>query len=308
MNHPKIGVALSGGGAKGVAHIGALKVLEEAQIPVHALAGTSMGGLVAAIYAAGRSAAEIEQIVRAVRILDIAQRDRTRWGLLGQDKIAQQIREALGGDLTFDQLELPLALLAADLETGEEVVIREGSVVEGVLATTAFPMIFPPVRWQGRLLVDGGVLNPVPSDVVRQMDVDRVIAVHTRHALPDGLDLDSPPLPPRDSGGRGTFRTLLHRSRWTPVLCIGEHSLGIMTQRLAQQRWEDSPPDVLIDVPLKNVGLFELARVSACLKSGEEAARERLPELIKLRDEPLPSRWTKWWHSTVSKLVNRASA
>jgi NTE family protein len=287
----QIGLALSGGGAKGIAHIGVLKVLEEAQIPTSMLAGTSMGGVVAAIYAAGRSAGEIEQLFRSLRLLDIVQRDRTGLGLLGQDKMARMLRKALGGDLTFDQLNLPLALVAVDLETGEEIVIREGSVVEGVLATTALPVVFPPLRWQGRLLVDGGVLNPVPFDVVRQMGADRVVAVHTRYDLSGVLETE---LPPPGRGAEAVIRLLLYRSHWTPLLRVNERSLSIMSRKLVEQRLREAPPDLMIEVPLKNVGLFDLDQADTCLRAGEEAARQHLSKLIELRDTPLPSRWTRW--------------
>ncbi len=295
----QIGLALSGGGAKGIAHIGVLKVLEEARIPVHMVAGTSMGGVVAAIYAAGRSAAEIEQLLRSLRLIDIAQRDRTGLGLLGQGKIASRLREVLGGDLTFDQLKLPLALVAVDLETGEEVVIRDGSVVEGVLATTALPIIFPPLRWSGRWLVDGGMLNPLPFDVVRRMGADRVIAVHTLHALSDILETEPPP------GGHGAeaiIRLLLYRSRWTPLLNVSERSMGIMSRKLIEQRMREIPPDLMLEVPLKGVGLFDLDQMDVCLRAGEEAARQHLSELIGLRDMPLPSRWARWWWALRQRL------
>lgn len=295
----QIGLALSGGGARGIAHVGVLKVLEETEIPVHMLVGTSMGGIVGAVYAAGRSAGEIEQLFRSLRLLDIAQRDRTGLGLLGQDKIASRIREALGGDLTFDQLQLPLALVAVDLETGEEVIIREGSVVEGALATAAVPVLFPPRRWQGRWLIDGGVLNSVPFDVVRQMGADRVIAVYTLHDLPDVLESEPPP---RGRGAEAVLRLLLHRSRWISLLNISERSQGIATRKLLELRMQEAPPDLMIEVMLKGVGFLDLDQVDVCLKAGEEAARQHLPELIALRDTPLPSRWTRWWQSAISKL------
>jgi NTE family protein len=294
----KIGLALSGGGAKGIAHIGVLQVLEEAQVPVHMLAGTSMGGIVAAIYAAGRSAAEIAEIARSLRLFDITQRDRTGWGLVSQDKIANLLQEALGGDRTFAQLKLPLALVAADVETGEEVVIREGSVVEGALATTALPIVFPPLRWRDRRLIDGGVLNPVPFDVVRQMGADRVIAVNTLQDASDMLEVGNPP------GGRGAealVRLLLYRSRWAPLINVAERSLDIMGRELVKLRMQQSPPDLMIEVMLKKVRLFDLDQVDVCLEAGEEAARQRLSELIGLRKEPLLSRWTRQWRSVIKR-------
>jgi NTE family protein len=238
-----------------------------------------------------------------LRPLDVVQRDRTGLGLLGQDKIADRLREALGGNLTFDQLKLPLALVAADLETGEEVVIRDGTVVEGILATIALPLIFSPPRWRGRWLVDGGVVNPVPFDVVRQMGADRVIAVHTIHDLPDLLETE--PLSPGPSLGQGAeaiIRRLLRRSRWMPLLHVNERSMGIMGRKLVEYRLQETPPDLMIEVRLEGVGLFDFDLVDVCLETGEKAARQHMPGLIELRDTPLPSRWTRWWQSLRQQL------
>jgi NTE family protein len=296
---PRIGLALSGGGAKGLAHIGVLKVLEENQIPIHMLSGTSMGGVVAAAYAAGRSADEIEQFARSLRPLDVVQRDSTGYGLLGQEKVAQVVRNAIGGDLTFDQLELPLALTAVDLHTGEEVIISEGSVVEGVLATTAVPIIFPPLQWQNRHLIDGGLLNPIPFDIVREMGAERVIAVHTLEGLYDPTEVK---IRPQGQGAEAIIRLLLYQTRWTSLMNVVEHSWAIVNRRLAQQRLQQSPPDLLIEVTLKGVRLLDLDKIDLCLKSGMKAARQHVDELKTLRDTPSPSRWTRWWHSTLDRL------
>jgi NTE family protein len=302
----QIGLALSGGGAKGLAHIGVLKVLEEAQIPVHMLAGTSMGGAVAALYAAGLSAAEIEQFARSLHLLDIVQRDRSYMGLIGNDKIANRLREVLGGDLTFEQLKLPLALIATDLEAGEEVVIRNGPVIEAVLATMAVPIIFPPVKWQGRLLVDGGLLNQVPFDIVRQMGVQagtpiRVIAVHTLPAFPDKLGGETPP---RDRHGpESIIHLLIRRSRWAPMIDVAERSYTVVHRRQVEQLMKQSPPDLMIEIALRDVRLLDLDQVDVCLKAGEQATRQHLDELIELRDAPPPSRLARWWHAITSRLA-----
>ncbi len=294
----KFGLALSGGGAKGIAHIGVLKVLEEIHMPVHVLAGTSMGGVIAALYAAGRTAAEIEQLARSLRLLDIAQRDRSGMGLIGQGKMAALMRRALGGDLTFDQLKLPLALVGVDLQTGEEVVIREGPVVEAVLATTAVPILFPPVEWRGRLLVDGGVLNPVPFDVVRALGAERVIAVYTTHDLA-GRPGDEPLREGR--GAEAIIRLFLHRAHWAPLVDVAERSAAITARRLVEQRLRHAPPDVMIHVLFSGVGLLDLDQVDLAMQAGEEAARRHLAELIALRDAPAPSRLARWWQAMKKK-------
>lgn len=291
---PRFGLALSGGGAKGIAHIGVLKVLEEIHMPVHVLAGTSMGGVIAALYAAGRTAAEIEQLARSLRLLDIVQRDRSGMGLIGQGKMAALMRRALGGDLTFDQLNLPLALVGVDLQTGEEVIIREGPVVEAVLATTAVPILFPPVEWRGRLLVDGGVLNPVPFDVVRALGAERVIAVYTAHDLA-GRPGDEPLREGR--GAEAVIRLFLHRTHWAPLVDVIERSAAITARKLVEMRLQQTPPDVMIQILFSGVGLLDLDQVGLAMQAGEEAARRHLAELIALRDAPAPGRLARWWRS-----------
>lgn len=294
----RIGLALSGGGARGIAHIGVLKVLEEAQIPIEMVAGSSMGGVVAAVYAAGRSAAEIEVLARRIRLLDIMQRCQSGLGLLGQDKLASRLQEALGGDPTFSQLKRPLALTAVDLDTGEEVIIREGSVIKAVLATAAIPTVFPPVHWQGRRLIDGAVLNPLPFDVARQMGADRVIAVHTILALPSTLETETPP-PGR--GAEAIIRRLLYRSRWLPLMSVSERSLSIMTSKLVEYRLRESPPDLMISISVPGVGLFDLDQVDVCVRCGEETARRYRAELIALRDTPASAGLARWWQSTKNR-------
>jgi len=295
----QIGLALSGGGAKGIAHVGALKVLEEARVPIHMLAGTSMGGIVGAAYAAGLSAAEIEDFFRSLRLLDIFRRDRTGLGLLGQDKIADHLQQALGGDLTFDQLKIPLALMAVDLERGEEVVIREGSVIEGVLATAAVPIIFPPVRWRNRLLVDGGLINPVPFNVVRHMGADRVIAVYTLNDFSSAPGDDARPI---GQGVEAVVRLLLHHAPWAPLIDMAERSTSIMSRALVEQHLQKAPPDLMIKIMLKGVSLLDLDQVDKCIEIGERVARRRLPELIELRQAASSSGWIRWWRSVIGKL------
>jgi NTE family protein len=301
----RIGLALSGGGAKGFAHIGVLKVLEEAKIPVHLMAGTSMGGVIAAIYAAGHPAAEIEQIARSLRLLDIIQRDRTGLGLIGQDKIVNLLQEIVGDDLSFEQLRLPLALVASDLETGEEVIIREGSVVEAMLATMAVPILFPPVKRQNRLLVDGGLLNQVPFDVVRQMAGSgtpiRVIAVHTLH----GFSSRPGELTACESrrGAESVLRLLIRRSRWAPMFEVAERSYAIISRKQVERLMLQEPPDLMIEITLDGIGLLDLDQVNVCVKAGEQAARQHLPELLKLRDTPPPSRLASWWHTITDRFT-----
>ena len=177
---PIVGLALSGGGARGLAHIGVLKVLDREGIPVDLLAGTSAGGVVAALRALGMSPGEMEErgfwLGRWRNLVQLVDRADSRMGLFSAQKVADLLHRHFG-DKTFADLDIPLALVAVDLETGEEVVLQEGLVLDGLRATTAYPGVFEPVRIGERLLVDGGVLNNLPCDVARSMGADVVIAV-----------------------------------------------------------------------------------------------------------------------------------
>ncbi len=179
----KLGLALSGGGTKGVAHIGVFRALEEANIPVFCVAGTSAGSIVGAMFCAGLSWEEMAKAAQELDRKDILDK---RW-IIGSDSqnIATAVRRVLG-DTTFDKLSLPFAAVAVDLESGEEVVLRQGEVATAVAASSSVPILFKPTVWQGRVLVDGGLLNNMPADVCRQMGADIVLGVDLNYARGKG--------------------------------------------------------------------------------------------------------------------------
>ena len=165
-SRPKVGLVLGGGGARGLAHIGVLKVLEQEKVPIDLLAGTSMGGLIGALYAAGISPADMEKEAMQrgrkrslARLLDLQP---SPAGLVKGGRISEELAMHLGPGLNFRDLPMPLALVAVDLRSGQEVVLQEGRVIEAVRATISLPGFFVPVDLDGHLLVDGGVLNNVP--------------------------------------------------------------------------------------------------------------------------------------------------
>lgn len=209
-SRPRVGLVLGGGGAKGIAHVGVLKVLEHNRIPIDAVAGTSMGAIVGSLYASGKNADEIEQIVRQIDWVEIFT-DRTKRenahfrrrqddfeqlanfnisfkdgklvlpaGVLHGQKLFLEISSLLAGARTidhFDHLPIPFRAVAADFETGESVVMADGDLATAVFASMAVPGAIPPVDRDGRLLVDGGIAKNVPVDVAKAMGVDVVIAV-----------------------------------------------------------------------------------------------------------------------------------
>ena len=180
LGKKKIGLALGGGAARGLAHIGVLKVLERMGIVPQMIAGTSIGSIIGAIYAKELDADRLEQYAmewsrwKTAQLLDPAL---PRVGLIKGKKV-EAILDSYLGEESFSDLKVPFACVAVDIDTGEEVVIREGKVASGVRASISIPGIFLPVEREGRLLVDGGLVNPVPVSTVREMGADFIIAVN----------------------------------------------------------------------------------------------------------------------------------
>lgn len=174
---PKLGIALGGGFARGLAHIGLLKVLEEEKIPVDFIAGTSVGSVIGAAYASGICAKELEEVASLVRFKDFSRWTFSRLGLFSNDKMSIFLRKILRCR-TFEELRIPLAVAATDIITGEPAVFTSGDLIEPVRASCAYPGIFQPVRIDGRLLVDGLLAHAVPAQPLRDMGAERVISVY----------------------------------------------------------------------------------------------------------------------------------
>jgi len=280
---PQIGLALSGGGARGLAHIGVLKVLEREGIPVDFLAGTSMGGVIAAIYASGLDAAYIEKealrMARLRNLISLLDRTLPRRGLVEGQKVQEYLTTHLR-DKTFEEMKIPLALVAVDLISGQEVILDSGSVVEAVRATISLPGVFAPLRLGDYLLVDGGALNNLPADVVRHMGADVVIAVDVAtgtsglsrllEAEQQGLALTQLPL-------------IIETLRRTVI---------IMERHITAQKLREADPAVLIRPALDDsITLFNsFPRAAEIITLGGEAAWEALPCIRQALQTGRPSK------------------
>ena len=172
----RIGLALSGGAARGIAHIGVLQYLEERGIKPCCVAGTSAGSIVGALYCSGKSVDEIKKIVSEMSWKDLVRLTIPRKGLIRSSLLLTIIKEQIG-DITFEELKIPLLINAVDLLRGEEIVFNKGPVAEAVQASCAIPGIFTPVRWKEHLLVDGGLLDNVPVTLMKNRNIDYIIAV-----------------------------------------------------------------------------------------------------------------------------------
>ena len=179
---PKVGLALGSGAARGLAHIGVLKALKEASVPIDTIAGTSMGAMIGACFARDGEIAQVEELAlkanlkQLTRLLDLNFVS-LRKGLINGQRI-EELLYSLIGDIEFEELKIPLAVVATDINASEEVVIRQGSVIDAVKASISIPAIFVPIQIKGRFLVDGGITNPVPTDVLQHMGAEYIIAVN----------------------------------------------------------------------------------------------------------------------------------
>lgn len=245
---PRVGLALGGGVARGMAHVGALAVLAEAGIPIHVVSGTSAGAIVGALYCAGLTIAEIEYVSSKIRWRDIARPVWSRHGVLSFAGIEEML-VALLGDLSFDRLERPFAAVTCDIETGEEVVVAEGRVAPAVRASSSVPGIVTPRYIGGRLLGDGGIVNNLPASAARALGADYVI----------GVDIFEPAF------NRG----------WGPLGLLLT-SLELLVSRIGGG---ELACDCLIRPQLAGISYFLLANRETLMRRGREAAETALPQL-----------------------------
>lgn len=250
-NAPNLGLALSGGGMRGLAHLGVLKALGEQEIQLQSIAGTSMGSLIAGAYAAGVPIDDLIAFGRKIGIIDVAAPDRSWRGIFSQKKLSALLADLLGSDrLTFEDLTIPTAVIATDVETGDMVILNQGPLIPALMASSALPLFFAPVHHQGRWLIDGGVLNNLPVDVIRRLGADRVIGVEI--PLRVDLEVETEPATTTRPSLRGLLNLRQLPGDWRRPFLIAEAGMG-MTQRLINQtRYELCPPDLILTVTLPN--------------------------------------------------------
>lgn len=250
---PAIGVALGGGFARGIAHIGVLKVLEQEGIPIRAVAGTSVGALIGAAYCSGLSIQELEDVAHNVRFTTFARWTLSRYGFASNDRMVTFLTRTLKCK-TFEELRIPLGVTATDFNTGEGVVFHSGSIIDPVRASCAYPGMFLPVEIRGRYLVDGMLSYPVPTRPLREMGADRVLAVHLKGTWANG----GPP--------RHLFDV------------IGQ-SFAI-AQDAMSSLWKESA-DLVIEPDVAGFAYDDFKRADDLIHSGEVAMRKALPEVRK---------------------------
>ena len=263
---PRIGLALGGGSARGWAHIGVIRELEALGVEVQLVAGTSIGALVGAIHAGG-ALGEFEDWVTTLTrrtvfsLLDF----QLGGGVLKGARLMDFFRSRFE-DRDIEALALPFAATATNLRTGAEVWLRSGSMLDAVRASIALPGLFTPVLHQGRLLVDGGLVNPVPVSLARAMEADLVIAVDLASDL---LDRSAH----QHAAAHG------HALRQPSMLDVITASIDIMQVRVSRSRMAGDPPEVLVRPRVAQIGILEFHRAAEAIDAGRDAVREALPVL-----------------------------
>jgi NTE family protein len=312
---PKIGLALGSGSARGWAHMGVLKALDEAGIKPDVVCGSSIGALVGAAYAAG----ELERFAEWVQTLNMRRvfgfmDFNLSGGMLKGEKLIDFWRRNFA-DFNIENSPLQFGAVATDLHSGAEVWMREGSIAEAVRASIALPGLFTPVVREGRLLVDGGLVNPVPATLARAMGADIVIAVDLnadlmqRHMRPMALEQHSGAVgaPPElveaqsadwisriQNGLRGWMAGGAHAGdalemvRVPSLLDVVMTSVNIMQMRITRSRMAGDPPELVIAPRLAHMGLLDFHRAKEAMDEGYAATQAALPRLqylgLKLED------------------------
>ncbi len=257
---PKIALVLGGGGARGLAHIGVLKVLQEENIPIDMVVGTSVGALIGAVYCAGEPMGKIEKMGETIewnKLTNLSNASIIRLfiseHLLSTDKIEKYLDDNIGKK-NFDELKTPFACVATDLVTGERIIFREGGVAKAARASSTIPGLFDPVEFRHRYLVDGGLYDNIPTDVAKLMGADIIIAVNV------SADLS--------------------KNDISNVFMILMQSIYIQGKQLEEEKAKLA--DITINPDVGDVSAIDLGRSRECIDAGISSARAGAP-LIKLK-------------------------
>jgi NTE family protein len=248
-----IGLALGGGFARGFAHLGVLQVLEQKHIPISCIAGTSVGSILGAAYASGAPLARIIATCRTLRFRDIAKWRVSRLGLASNQRLGELIERVFNSQ-RFEDLEIPMAVVATDLNSGEPVVLRYGSLVDAIRASCAFPGLFEPVEIGTRCLADGGLVAPVPTRAARDLGAQFVLGVSV--GLQDG-----------------------HRGAPLNVFQVMARAVSA-AQKHQLEVWERHA-DLVLRPDVQSIAWDEFDRAEEAIHAGAEVARQALPRIEK---------------------------
>jgi NTE family protein len=251
LTRPRIGVALGAGGARGLAHIGVLKTLHKHQIPIDLIAGSSMGSFIGAIYANDQDLSMLEKLATHLKRKHWIDFTVPKIGFISGDKVKELIRLLTHGK-SIEQLAVPLSIVATDLEKGERVVFQQGPIDQAVRASISIPGIFVPERIDGRIYVDGGVIDRVPITVVKTMGADFIIAVDV--ATPSQKEMD------------------IHN-----IFDVIARSIDIMEEEILRYRLPEA--DIVIRPSVGHIHTIAFDEAIKCIEEGERSAEMVIAEI-----------------------------
>lgn len=263
-NRKKVGLALSSGAVLGLAHVGVIEILEKNNIPIDLIAGTSMGAIVGALYASGKTIAQITTILKDLRLrklmsmVDLAIPTR---GFIRGKRLDKWLKSNIG-NLEFTDLKLPFACMATDITTGEDIYIDRGPVAPAVRASSSIPVIFTPAKWQGRYLVDGALVKPIPVRALKDMGADILIAVNVLPYLNNKQEQKEK-----------------NRVRAPSIMSVVIRMIYILGYQAAQE--DLSCADIVITPEVGHIFPASFHRANECIIKGKQAAELAIPEIKK---------------------------
>lgn len=253
MSRPKIGLALGSGGARGFAHVGVIKTLLDAGIPIDVIAGSSMGAMVGCFYAAGQDIERLYKLSKVFKRKYYLDFTIPKMGFIAGNRVKELIRIFTYGR-SLEELDIPVSVVATELTTGDKVIFTSGPIADAVRASIAIPGIFVPEKYQGKLLVDGGVVDRVPVSVVEEMGADIVI----------GVDVSR----------------VNRSSEITSIYDVIMQSIDILQMELAANR--EIASDIMMKPPVEKYSSRTFTNIEEIIRAGEEEAEKHIPHIKKL--------------------------
>ncbi|MBA3062250.1 MAG: hypothetical protein FP833_04720 [Atribacteria sp.] len=325
----KIGLALGGGSARGLAHVGVILALEAYNIPIDIIAGTSIGSVIGSLYASGATIKQLEEVALSIKkskTLFMIDPVFPHSGLISGDRIEKMLNQFALKDKTFDDLSIPFAAVATEIENGAEVIINQGKVIDAVRASISIPGIFTPVKYQDYYLVDGGVVDPVPVDVVQMMGADIIIAVSLAKINPyttilmidketghlkevenlEDLKINKEENPKfKDTEEFTSFideekgilkqkiEQVKSKLEGPNIFEIISQSIDIMEAKITDQCLEGADV-VIVPFGIKEINLFDFDKAEMLIKGGIMATMINIPEIKRVIKEKLRKQWILW--------------
>ncbi len=283
----KFGLALGSGSARGLAHVGVIQVLEAYNIPIDIIAGTSIGSVVGSLYATGASIDQLEEAALSMKkstTLFLIDPALPHSGLISGSKIVEMLNDLALEGKTFDDLKIPFEAVATDVESGVEVILNQGKVIDAVRASISIPGIFTPVKYQDYYLVDGGVVNPVPVNVVQRMGADIIFAVSLAKLKPYTTPLiisketDNPEEVEKSSILQQKIEQVKSTFESPNIFEVIVQSIDIMQAKITGQCLEGADV-VIVPFGIKDINLLDFDKAESVIKGGIMAALLKMPEI-----------------------------